>query len=674
MAYEQLQQTAVAQVQIPLNHSALDAAGERLFRKFGEYKSDRKALEEQWIKNLRQFRGIYDPEIGDAIPKDRSRAYPKVTRKKVINTVARLMEMLFPQTDKNYSISHTPMPDLSQADMQALLDQLGTPAEGEPMNELQIEEAIVELARARAKKMELTIDDQLSELDWVTLARKVIFSGVLYGAGIVKGPLVLTKKTCKWRFDAPSRKYLAQEIERSYPYFEFVSVWSYYPDLSAKDRKAMDDFFERHAMSRQQVIDLAARGDFMGDRVMDYLRENQQGDLVEEWWETQLRQTGDRNNPSNLKGRKYLGLEYWGFVSGHELLAAGIDIAADKLGDMFAASAFMLGKKVVKLKVTPYQSKRRPDHVFVYEDDDINLMGSGLPPVLRDSQLAICETARMALDNGSVVCGPMLEMNIDLLMPGQDYSVHAYKVFYREDEDRAGVPAVREIKVDAHIVELQALMQTFMQFADDETALPPTATGDVSKGGTEALRTQGNMSMIMSASALPIRDTVRNFDAFIQSVVSSLVDWNMQFNPDPAIKGDYVVLAKGSTSLIAKEVRAYALDSFKATLTPDEIPYLKTGKFVRERAKARDIPEDVLEDEKVVLEKLAAQAAQAKSQEDQQNELMKANVRKILSEAVKNLAAAGKSDTDSQTAVYSAIMEAVTNADKPKPGADRKAA
>jgi hypothetical protein len=671
MAYEQTITAAAPEVQIPLDSSVLDAAGQRLFRKFEEYKKDRKALEEQWLRNLRQFRGIYDPEIESAIAKDRSKAYPKVTRKKVINTVSRLMEMLFPQTEKNYAVNHTPMPDLSQADMQKLLDEMGMPAEGQPLNEVQVEAAIVELAKARATKMELTIDDQLSELDWVTLARKVIFSGVLYGPGIVKGPLILKKKKSTYRFDAPTQKYIAREIERLYPYFEFVSVWSYYPDLSAKDRKSMDDFFERHVMSRQQIMDLAARPDFMAERVNDYLRDNQQGDLIEEWWELQLRQTGDRSNPTNLLGRKYLGLEYWGFASGHELFAAGIAIPAADFQKMFEASVFMLGRKVVKLKINPYQSKRRPDHVFVYEDDDINAMGSGLPPVVRDSQLAICETARMALDNGSVVCGPMLEMNIDLLMPGQDLSIHAYKVFYREDEDRAGVPAVREIKVDSHIAELTSLIQLFMQFADDETGLPPTSTGDVSKGGTEALRTQGNMSMIMSAGALPIRDTVRNFDVFLQSVVSSLVDWNMQFNPDPAIKGDYVVLAKGSTSLIAKEVRALSLDNFKATLTPDELVYVKPGIFVRERGRARDIPSEVFEDDATVKKKLDAQAADAQAQRQQQDALMQAQVRKVLSEAVENLAQAGASESSAQTEVYKAIMEAVTNA-QPKP--DRKAA
>jgi hypothetical protein len=649
------------------NAQELDNIGVRLFAKFDTYKMDRKPLEEQWLKNLRQFRGIYDPEIEGAIPKDRSRAYPKITRKKVINTVSRLMEMLFPQTEKNWGIKPTPMPDLAVADMQRLLDEIGMPVDGQPLNLQQLDAAVMKIAEARCKMMGEVIDDQLSEIDWVTLARKVIFSGVLYGPGIAKGPLVKLKKQSTVVVE--NGRYVAKEVSRRYPFFEFLSVWSYYPDLSAKDRASRDDFYERHVLSRQQIEKLKDRDDFMQDRVTAYLASKTTGDYKEEWWESLLRVSGDRQT-GKVDVRKYLGLEYWGFCSGHELAAAGIQLApnqpfpADRLAEQFHCTAFLLGNMLVKLKVNPYRSQRLPDHIFVYEDDDINLMGSGLPPIVRDSQMAICEAARMSLDNGSAVCGPILEMNVDLLMPGQDLAIHAYKTFFREDEDRAGVPAVREIKVDSHIAELQGLIELFMAFADDETALPPTSTGDITKGGSEAVRTQGNMSMIMSAAALPIRDTVRNFDTFTESVVSSLVDWNMQFNPRDDIKGDFVTIARGTTSLIAKEVRAIALDNFKATLTPDEVPYVKTGELLKERAKSRDIPDSVFEDDATVKKKLDAQAQVAQNQQQQQSAMIEAQVKKTLTEALKNLASAKRDDSGAQSDIFEVIMKAVTDANK----------
>ena len=65
-----------------LNEYAMKSFGVRMNALFGTYKNDRRVIEEQWLRNLRQFRGIYDPEIEGRIGADQSKAYPKVTRTK----------------------------------------------------------------------------------------------------------------------------------------------------------------------------------------------------------------------------------------------------------------------------------------------------------------------------------------------------------------------------------------------------------------------------------------------------------------------------------------------------------------------------------------------------------------------------------------------------------------
>src|SRR5258706_15953964 len=110
----------MADEQQPLQIDAekMNKLGTNLFSKFGLYQKDRRETEMQWLRNLRQFRGIYDPEIERRIPPDQSKAYPKITRTKVVGTVARLMEMLFPQTEKNWGAISSPLPDLSEGDLQ----------------------------------------------------------------------------------------------------------------------------------------------------------------------------------------------------------------------------------------------------------------------------------------------------------------------------------------------------------------------------------------------------------------------------------------------------------------------------------------------------------------------------------------------------------------------------
>src|SRR5574343_867210 len=72
----------------------LAALGQNLFRLFDQYNSDRRVAELKWLRNLRQYLGIYDPEIEKELPVNRSKAYPRVTRVKVISMLSRVMNQI----------------------------------------------------------------------------------------------------------------------------------------------------------------------------------------------------------------------------------------------------------------------------------------------------------------------------------------------------------------------------------------------------------------------------------------------------------------------------------------------------------------------------------------------------------------------------------------------------
>ena len=647
--------------------------GQKFYSQFGQYKKDRRETEQQWLRNLRQVKGIYDPEIESRIDDDQSKAYPKVTRTKVIGTVARLMEMLFPQTEKNWAIAPSPLPDLSQSDLQMVLDELTAPGEDgtappDPTDE-QIEEAIYKHAKTKAARMDKEIDDQLQEIEYITLARKVVFSAVQYSIGILKGPLVKKRESRSWKKDPLTGRLTATTVDGFTPFYEPVSVWDWYPDMSAKEFEQMDGSYQRHIMSRNQLSELKKRHDFYVEAIELWLKNNTAGNYKELEWETELRVKADRKNLTDLAGRKYELWEWWGFVSGHDLKACGVNIPDDKLSMELEANLWGIGPTIIKAKLHPYDEKTSMYHTFVYEEDDINLTGNGLPQVVRDSQLAIAEASRMLLDNASVVCGDMLELNTDLLIPGQSLDIYARKTWLREGSGQeASLPAVRAIQMNSHLPELTGIINLFMGFADTETALPPPALGDPSKGGSEALRTTGGMSMLMGAAALPIRDTVRNFDKFTTSFIGSLYYWNMEFNNNDAVKGDYVIIARGSTSLIAKEVRANSLDQFKLTLDDEERAHVSTRKLLVERMKARDIPLDVLDDEKDVEAKLERQSQVAQEQAAQQTELINAEIKKLVSAAFKDVALATASQSNANTETFNAIVEGVTSAAESEAG------
>lgn len=656
-----------------IDEAKLNDFGLRLFNVFEMYEKDRYAAEMRNLQNLRQFRGIYDPEVLALIPKDCSKAYPKLTRWKVVGTVARLMQMLFPQGEKNYAVKPSPMPDLPTEQLQQVLDNLvqataqaqGIDPAQVTLEDTNIEKAVKEYASGKAERMELKVDDDLQEMDYLTLARKVVFSAVLYNIGVLKGPLHIKAKARTWKKDPNTGRYTAIEIDKLKPVYEFLPVWDYYPDMTAKTLDQQDGTFERHVMTRAQVEELADRPDFMGERIKDWLNKNKAGNYKAKHWETAMKgeKKSDKTTTTQTEVRKYEVLCYWGGVSGHELSAAGIDVKEEDRGSTFQANVWIIDKTVIKAKLAPLGTDVRHHHEFVFEEDDLSLLGNGQCDTLRDSQLSICELTRAALDAASVI-GTNLEVNTDLVAPGTALDIRKHKVWPREGEGAAAqLPAVRNIPIDSHLGEITPLLELFLGFADKESGLPPPSLGDVSNGGSEALRTQQNASMFLGAAALPIRDTVRNFDRFTISVISGLVQWNLKYDPNQSRDGDHDVLARGSTSLIAKEVLAQSLDAFRQSISPDEAPHVKTRKLLIQRMKSRDLPvDDILEDEDKANATIQAQQQAQQKATDEQASLIHAQVQDALADAFKKVADARKADASVTTDVVELVLQEMQNA------------
>lgn len=657
-----------------IDEEKLNALGARLFSMFSTYKTDRRAIEQRWMRNLYQVRGIYDPEVLNMIPADRSKAYPKMTAWMVRGTVARLMQMLFPQTEKNYGVRASPLPDLSTQQLQHVLDSLvaAKAQDGDPsqvqLSDDEIEKGIREFAVGKAEAMETKIDDDLQEMEFVTLARKVVRSAAIYNIGVLEGPFHEKVKARTWQRDTNTGRYIAVEIDKYKPLYEFCPVWEYYPDLTAPDVTRQDGSFRRRIMTRAEVEGLASRADFLPDRVLDYLAKNTSGNYSAEWWESVMKgePKSAQASVSHKESRKYEVLSYWGAVTGRELRSAGVTVADSDLGRSFNANVWMIGDLVIKAKLAPLGGDVRNFHIFVFEDDDLSILGNGLCDTLRDSQLSLCETVRAILDNVSVV-GPMAEVNTDMLTPGQSHSISKHKTWFRESNggQSDAIPAVRNVTIDSHVHELLPLAQMFLGFADKESGLPPASLGDTSGGGSEALRTQRNASMFLGAAALPVRDTVRNYDTFTISLISSLVAWNAKYDPNPSRDGDHNIIARGSTSLIAKEVLAQSLAEFKQTLTPDELPHVKTRALLIERAKANDIPIDELMEDEDKANEIIQQNAQAQAQAQQaQTELIAAQVKQALAIALQNEAKAASEQAGIGLSAMQTILDAINKGDK----------
>ena len=209
----------------------LDKLGAFVKGQLDSYINDRAFLERQCLKNLRQYRRMYDPEVLRNIPTDKSHSYPGDTRIKVKGAVAKIMEMMFPAQDKNWSISHSPNPSIPENELQAVIEDVqATAQEGDDLDEL-MERKIREFAKKRAELMEAEIHDQLvdASIDYPQLCKRVSRSGFIYGIGIVRSPMVRTQMLRTWKRDDATGNLVAVPEKVRRPFAEFVRFWDFYP-------------------------------------------------------------------------------------------------------------------------------------------------------------------------------------------------------------------------------------------------------------------------------------------------------------------------------------------------------------------------------------------------------------------------------------------------------------
>lgn len=655
-----------------IKSTELVTLGQNLNVLFGQYISDRRIAELRWLRNLRQYLGIYDPEIENELAKNRSKAYPRITRVKVISTLSRIMNLMFPGNERNWTLKASPSPDMSPQDVSEAIQkakQKDSQAGVQPELTLQYVMAAVQtLADERAAQLAIVLDDQLQELggdqtlDYVALNRKVAQSGILYGIGVLRGPYARSVESTTWALDPQSQQPMPVTKTAYKPMFEFLPIWDFYPDMSAKTLTTMDGYFTRVVMSRAQVRKLADREDFFSDNVRTYLSTTPKGNYKAQPFETELRTLGVKINVNEQKAEtsKFEVIVWNGPVSGHVLEAAGVDIAEDKRGDDIDAEIWLLDQHVIKADINPWRKLGvdvRTIHTFLFDEDDTSPVGSGLPNVMRDSQLAVSAATRMLLDNASVVCGPNLEVNTAIMRPDQDLNgVSAYKIWYRDDDGQTmQFPAVRNVEIQSHMDELLKTIDLFMKFADAETFVGPATGGDMAQAPSEPMRTAAGASMLRGDAALPFKDIVRNFDMFTQSLIDAMVQFNRKFNPDLAPEGDYNVIARGATSLIAKEVRGMQLDQLAATLTPAEAKHVDERKLVEQRFAVRDLG-DLLVSKAEADRRQAVEAQTQQEQLDQQREMMKAQIRKTLADAFKGISQGQKNTAAADAATVQAAL------------------
>lgn len=633
--------------------NAFDGLASALTKKKDQYISDRVMLEQQWLRNLRQYRGVYDPDVLSRIPNDKSKAYPRDTRNKVKAFVAKMLEMMFPAQETNWMLGVTPFPSLPEdvtneviqklqqeklIEAQQASEQVGQPVPPEELDNDEIEDALMVEAKERRDRMQKLIEDQLvdSGSNWVSRCKRVVRSGAIYGVGVVRAPVVVQQDERVWDLDEATGTYESRVEYQDRPTDEFVKVWDIYPDLSASTWFEQEGGFERMVFSRQTLIDLLDRPGIRTDVLRRYLRDHKEGNYVVRSYESELKTINNEQiSDQNKRERRYEIFRWYGDCRGKDLIEAGIDGIDDDY-DTYLADVWLLDNEIIFADLAPF-GKRFSDvyHAYIYaEDEEAGLTGVGMPEELRDRQMSICATTRALYDNIAASAGPIYEVAVDLLKTNsRNKSLTAFTVLEREGEGPdLQYPAVRQISTDNVIPMISNVIKGERELFDLESNIPSWTMGNAQPLG-EAFRTSANMSQMAGGANMVTKDHVRSFDIFVSSVINAYLQWNMEFGTDEDAKGDYQVQAKGAISLVAKEVRGAALDQFMSTLNVEERALLKSRETLLERLKSRDLPVDIVVDESEA-EDILGRMAQARQQSQQlEDSVTQGKAKKLAADA-----------------------------------------
>ncbi len=154
-----------------------------------------------------------------------------------------------------------------------------------------------------------------------------------------------------------------------------------------------------------------------------------------------------------------------------------------------------------------------------------------------------------------VISGPQIGVDMASLPPGETVSsIEPMKVwpFKMDDTIQSTRAPIWFFQPKSMVNELIKVYEFYSNEADNKTGIPKYTYGQTGGGG--AISTATGFSMMMSNASKNIKLVIKNIDKIITHSIKALHQHLLLYDPDPVLrKGDVRLIAKGASSLVAKE-------------------------------------------------------------------------------------------------------------------------
>ncbi len=520
----------------------------------------------------------------------RSSVFLNITRPYVDAASARVADMLLPNDETNWDIRPTPIPEgkFPQTAMQGMAPQTpqGMPGMQPPMpgmpqampaQQADPVVAMMDKARASAKKAKTQIEDWLVECQWHAEVRKSIEDCARLGTGILKGPTPVKRFN---RVSMNDGGMIALAIQESIsPATVAVDPWNFYPDPACGENIHEGAYvWEMDRMTVKKLRELKGLPGVLDFQIDKAIEKGPSGDIENGYKNAAIKPQDDD---------RYTVWHYYGLAEREDLEAAGIDIPID--GDVSVPAIItMVNDCVIKAALNPLDSGEFPYDVMPWQRRSGTPFGMGVAKQINTPQRMLNAATRNMMDNAAFTAGPQLIVRKGAVQPADgQWALTPRKLWWVTDgaDIQAAKEAIIAINIPTQQEQLSNIIQFALKMAEDVTGLPMLLQGSQ---GT-APDTVGGMTIVNNNASVVLRRIIRTFDDKVtEPHIRRYYEFLQMYGEDDAAKGDFVIDARGSTALIERDFQNQeAAAILQMSLNPAfgispkkaMVEYLKSRKF-----------------------------------------------------------------------------------------------
>jgi len=568
----------------------------------------------------RRRSGLYSAQQLEAIKENKSsEIYIRLTSSKCKAAQTWLADLFDPAGDRPFTLTPRHEPEMPPEIMQQMIEQA---MEVLRQSQLPEQEAIALVkqyrgkmldqlrreAENRAEKMEDKIEDMLCEGGWREEFNEFLDDIVTYPLAVMSSMEFRSEFDLKWG-QGPAG-FSPQYKEKVVPKWRRVSPFRFYPSPSIRNNLRGHWVIEHMTYTRLDLVSMRNSPGYNAKGIAMALSQYSYGGLREWIWNGDER---EQIGYYSINIETIDALRWSGSISGKKL--ADFGLPGLQPFREYQATIEIVGDFVIRASISPDPDEKPSYQVACWSTVPGSLYGDALPELMSDCQDMCNAAARSVVDNMEFCSGPQVWVNQALMADGADVTnIYARKIWLANQEQQGTKPGIEFFQAQSNANELMAVFERFSNIADDVTGLPKFAYG--SDSGAGAAKTMGGLEMLMNAASKSIKHVVRGIDLnIIEPQIKQAYNHEMYYGEDDEIKGDLLIVARGSQSLIHKEQMMMRQQQLLAmTNNPTDMSIIGLdGRLeqLNEVFKSGDIPPDrILPSREELMQKQQAQQAQ----------------------------------------------------------------